>query len=375
MAEIISIEKRGQFVVFELNDGSCVQFDLKNQQTIGKKGAPVKGLSSQLKGIMLDDVRDKFTDKGYFEFLQMMVNVRSYPSYSLAGVLSRAPEYEYLEGYCKLGIRADPNIGIPVNHLPKSLIQYVKESQNASSYLQRDTVRCWMANEGLFQSVLSQKNDLNAHIVNRIIGDILGERRYGGSAYGRYHDLIDVYRYDPAALTRYLVSMHMYEGLLISDAARLLRDYAMMQNIMSGGEHSYDKYPRHLMTVHHITNRNYQRLTRSFDEEKFKKTYDGSLETTVDNYVFICPKQAKQIKDEAVQQQHCVAAYIDSVLEGKCHIIFMRDRANPHQSLITLEVVNGSVVQAKGNHNRDTTPEEDMVIRKYERRLRQRKAA
>lgn len=372
MANVVNIRKEGQFVIFTLDDKSTVQYDLKNRATIGKKGAPVKGLSSQLKGIMLADVKDKFEDHGFYEFLHKLRDVKSYPCYSLAGVLSRAPEFERLEGYCRLGINADVNIGYSVSDIPRPLLNWIRDAGNPHIILDSKMVEVWKSDPGVFQAILSQRDEINAPYVDGMIGMLVNERRHGVSHYGTLNELIGKYSYNPATLVNYVSEICMYEGFTVGDCVYELRDYAMMQTAMTEGAHGFEKYPRHLLTVHRIAQRNYNRLRTFVDNDKFKATYDGRLEMRVGNYTFICPENASQIKDEAVQQQHCVAAYIDRILEGKCHIVFMRKKDDPSKSCVTLEVVKGRVVQAKGSHNREVTADEAAVINLYVNRLQKR---
>ena len=64
-------------------------------------------------------------------------------------------------------------------------------------------------------------------------------------------------------------------------------------------------------------------------------------------------------------QNNCVASYIDKVMSAQCHIMFMRKKDNPTQSVVTLEIKDGLVVQQKGPFNRDTTEEENQVIQQF----------
>lgn len=83
------------------------------------------------------------------------------------------------------------------------------------------------------------------------------------------------------------------------------------------------------------------------------------------------PKQIQDIKDEAVQQHNCVASYIDRVINGECHIMFMRNKFSPSKSLVTLEVVDGRIVQARREFNRDLTASESEAVNQYNERSTQ----
>lgn len=375
MAQLVSIEKQNQYVIFRLSDESSVMYDLERDVTIGKKGDPVRGLNSQLRGIKLESVKPLFSDIGFYNYLCRLQTAKTYPSYTLSGVLSRVIEFPYLEGYVRLGINADPRISTPVSNVPKLLLKWIKDRGPNAPYLTTEYIDAWKANEAEAQAMLSVRDATNYKYVDLLVSSMITERGSTRSKYGKFHDLLETYRYDPATLARYIYQISYYEGLDILNATQLLRDYAMMQTQLSDGKHSFDKYPRNLLSVHHIVQRNVYRLRRSFDEEAFKATYDESLCASIGDYIFVCPSCSSQVKNEGVQQLHCVAAYIDDIIDGRCHIIFMRERRRPNKSYLTLEVVDNSVVQAKGFHNRDVTPEEAVVIERYNSYLRARKVA
>ena len=74
----------------------------------------------------------------------------------------------------------------------------------------------------------------------------------------------------------------------------------------------------------------------------------------------------EDIKKEAVQQSNCVVSYIDRVINGQCDIIFMRNANTPNESLVTVEIRNKKVVQARRRFNESVTDEQQKVLDKYE---------
>ena len=202
------------------------------------------------------------------------------------------------------------------------------------------------------------------HLDKKMISEIL---MYNVSSHygGVFEELIKDYNYNVKSLIKYFDYIYGYEALSPTGwggALVELRDYARMARSMSN---KFDKYPKNLLTVHKITARNYNRLKEYYDEVAFRNRYDKRFETIIDDYVFIYPKCSERIKDEAVQQGNCVASYIKYVIDGRCDILFMRNADAPTSSLITIEVRDNKVVQAKGRHNRDVTKSEAAVIEKY----------
>lgn len=142
---------------------------------------------------------------------------------------------------------------------------------------------------------------------------------------------------------------------------RELYDYVRMMSEISD---KFDKYPRNFLTTHRIACRNYNRLKEHFEEEKFKQKINREYECSFGKYVFIYPSSTQEIKNEAVKQNNCVASYIKRVINGECHILFMRRKGFEKDSLVTIEVdvAKNKIVQAKGKFNRDTTEEENKAI-------------
>jgi len=56
-------------------------------------------------------------------------------------------------------------------------------------------------------------------------------------------------------------------------------------------------------------------------------------------------------------------------MNGECHIMFMRYKNTPQDSLVTLEIRGDKVVQKRGRFNRETTDEENKYITKFEKHL------
>ena len=91
------------------------------------------------------------------------------------------------------------------------------------------------------------------------------------------------------------------------------------------------------------------------------------MERTFGDYRFIYPSCTQDIKDEATSQSNCVASYIDRVLDGDCHIMFLRYKDSPDKSLVTLEIRGDKIVQARQRYNNPCTKEQESVIEAWEK--------
>lgn len=145
-----------------------------------------------------------------------------------------------------------------------------------------------------------------------------------------------------------------------------LYDYANMMKQLSP---KFDKYPRHFLTTHKIACRNYNRMKKEFSEELFKKRINKQYECSFGDYIFIYPDSTQDIKDEATMQNNCVTSYIDKVIDGQCHILFLRKKNKPDESLVTIEVRNNHIVQARRRFNDDVTVEDQKAIDAFNKKF------
>lgn len=205
-------------------------------------------------------------------------------------------------------------------------------------------------------------------LTDRDIETILCTRFWQNDKYISYFNKwISVYNYNPKALLLYIDMLKTHEALLINSTfIYALEDYIRMMSAIST---KFEKYPKNFLTTHQIAIRNYDRLRKEFSEELFKKRINTKYECEFGDYIFIYPKSTQDIKDEAVQQNNCVASYIDKVIDGNCHIMFLRKKDNIHKSLITIEIVDNKIIQALRRYNMDITEEEKEIVNKWNKKF------
>lgn len=360
--------KEHRYIVFEFPDGKNVKYDLATGETIGKLGKPVKSLNSQLSGFNVYDVIDLFENENYKNYLRFVlkyfVNDKKWSWRNGAEVnrvknvgtfLSKINKYSHFEQYFAIGIHnVHYNLTYKLSDIPKSLIKAVKQYDLR---LDNALVKYYIEDSNMFNILM--ETELN-NFTNAIRLDIFKERDF--YRYGPIYTLIKEYNYNPTSLLKYIDNLITYEGLDLNNIPRELYDYARM---MRGISPKYEKYPKNFLTTHKIASRNYQRFMTQFEEQLFTNRIDPTMEWKYNGFKFIYPKTSQEIKDEAVQQSTCVASYIKRVIDGECHILFLRHSDSVDQSLVTIEVKNNKVVQAKGKYNRDMTAEEAAVVDKY----------
>lgn len=356
----MNIVKEKQFFIFHLDDDKTVKYDLSTGQVIGKKGQPVNSINSQLRGYDIQDILNSFENPGYRNYFKAIYNSLRYKITNMGTLLSYARKYRIAEQYYIIGITVPINWNTSISDVPKGLLNICQKHKITLT-------------AGLLKSYKTLPNEINwafnqefHYLAPKDLVNIFTNTKYvpRKDVYAWYYEpyikLFQEENYDYKALLRYIDNLAAFEGLEnINTIIVELYDYVNMMKKLSP---KFDKYPRYFLTTHQIAIRNYNRLMQQFDEEDFKKQYTEKYNITYKDYTFTYPKTIQDIKDEAVSQSNCVASYIKYVLDGKCHIIFMRYKDTPDTSLVTIEIRNDQIVQAKGAYNRELTQTEKEAV-------------
>jgi len=118
-----------------------------------------------------------------------------------------------------------------------------------------------------------------------------------------------------------------------------------------------------LKQTHDITARNHKIHVTPEDELKFKAQYDDFKQVKCEDYVVVAPEKSDDLKAEGDNLNHCVASYIKKVIDGESLIFFLRK--DPAISLLTLQIKDGKIIQARGMHNRQPNKEEVAAVEKF----------
>lgn len=143
-----------------------------------------------------------------------------------------------------------------------------------------------------------------------------------------------------------------------------LRDYLDMCAAMDIKPTLYSSY---LKQTHDITSRNFEVKLTDGQEEMFANAYKNfkPFITKDKMYTISCPKNSDDVKHEGSDLNHCVATYISKVLKRNCLIVFLRKTKTVDKPLVTIEINNKAIVQARGASNRSITEEEYIAICEY----------
>ena len=366
----MKIYKEKQFLVFDFEDGVTVKYDFATKTCIGKRGKPVKDLCSQLRGLTVNELCDCCSDKQYGKFLRFVKRCGDYYNRGISNIgtiLDRVPDFSRFEQIFSAGIEdiiMDSNFSYTINDIPKSLIKLcrnhnIKLSNTFLNFYKNKPNEYLLAYN--LEYISLDDNDLFTILNCQSSSYSRTEYRWIYSS--RFIRLLDEYGYTTKALLNYCDYCKTFEAINNMEyLLRELEDYAQMMREISP---KFDKYPRHFLTTHKIAARNYNRLKKQFEEDKFKARINLDMERTFGDYRFIYPKSIQDIKNESVQMNNCVSSYIQRVIDGHCHILFLRYKDSPDESLVTIEVRNNFIVQALQKYNNPLTKEQREIVDKW----------
>lgn len=367
--------KKGADLIFTCDDGKTVKYNLNTGVCIGKNGKPCMYLNSQLRGYSVDEIANSFEDKNFGKFISHVAQKCSRNGQGIQNigtVFQRMDEYKREEQIYSAGLTLAGTFGKDyfrgtINEIPKGLVKILREIRESVNNV---NVEEYKAHPDAFNYAFNHefislsKRDAYRFLVYICSNWDRNELRY---TYGnKFFNICDKYGYTPKSLLNYIDYLVTYEALSPDYPSKILGEIDDNCNMLSQMSDKYDRYPRHFLTSHQITSRTYQRWKQEFNEELFAKRVNTKMEVTIGDYKFIYPKTTKDIKDEAVQQSNCVASYIDKVIGGSCDIILMRKKNDVENSLVTVEVRNGKVVQARQRFNESVNESEQKALDKYD---------
>lgn len=182
-----------------------------------------------------------------------------------------------------------------------------------------------------------------------------------------FFELVERYNYEIKSLINYLLGyLRPFENLAPYNSLHHLRDYYRMASQIG---RDVKKYPKYLRSMHDIITSNFNAYKKEYSEELFLKTRREELDYSEDEFSIITPRSPKEIISEGTDLNHCVGSYIENILEGKTCIFFLRRTDEKEKSLITLELKNNCIVQAKGSRNRSLDSDERKFLNKYCKKL------
>lgn len=354
----ITVKKDRSKLLFSKTDGKTAIYDLADQQCYNYQGRKVKSLNSFFANYRMYDL--EWEDQNYRKFIK---TVESNTRFSSIGtLLTNLHDFRHNEGYILLGLPVNSRMHKPISEYPKSVRKflvnkYVTNPNLTNRYSHSyDCVR-WLqyfsedsVDKLRFVELISKLdftdafNDLGAYDINQIFG------------------MAKDYNMDLKSLLLKINEYIQREGLTLDSTLRNLSDYNRMAKAMSA---KYQKYPKYLLSTHQIVIRNFNAFRETYEEQAFLNQIDKSLAHKGVTYSVLIAEKSQDVKNEGANQHHCVASYVRSIINGKTQIVFMRNNQQLDNPLLTLEVNNGKVQQAKGAYNRNPSEDELKFIHTY----------
>ena len=134
---------------------------------------------------------------------------------------------------------------------------------------------------------------------------------------------------------------------------------------------NYDRYPRYLKTYHDIAVKNYNLVKNINLNKKFKSIASDFVKYEYSNEIYsvVRPQKSEDLSREGSVLNHCVASYVERVVEKSTTIMFLRKNSDITAPFVTLEIQKNKVRQSSGKNNSRVGIEESKFLKDYEKHL------
>lgn len=258
------------------------------------------------------------------------------------------------------GMKFDDSKTKPVDILgvPKYLIPYLKRMPILSWH----RVKCLRKMDGL----VGGNN-------TKVFLEVLHDEGLSDSFFNCdniFFELMEDYGYKDARKLLLYVGrdVKLQQGIMnMRDALVYLRDYNRMSRVM--GYPHYDRYTKNLKKDHDVTSMNYKVVGSAMKNNGFVAAVQAvrysALSHKRPDYSIVLPSDIQSVIDEGSSLSHCVASYVDDIIDGKCKILFMRETEAEDKPFVTIEVREDKVRQVRGQSNRRPTPNEMAYVSRW----------
>lgn len=155
------------------------------------------------------------------------------------------------------------------------------------------------------------------------------------------------------------------QGLHSNTALSEYADYIRMTTEM--GYERFDRYPKFLRTAHDIASRNYKVKLNEIETKEWESTYERNKQFayTYQGFKIFPPKEPSDLVKEGNVLGHCVGSYVNKVRKGTSTILFLREREDIEKPLVTIEIRDNRITQARGKMNNPPNQEQNAIIKKF----------
>lgn len=405
--------KSGSMLHFE-RDGKLLSYDLsdnKFKKKLKRNGGEYKEIvnaAAFFRNLSVRDIADGFKQETYASLIRNVNDGYRYDTYgrkarNFARIFESLSKYVHLESYLLLEIPFTSHYVFtkPASIYSKEVLEFMKESR-----IQFDG-NSW---EKWYLKYPKLFTDVCTHIRKRWYLDLEVYRMFYSMVrsgnFEKFALLVDKQQKEPEFIDRwyqektiketgygceyktlfdYLVRCERTEACDFGHAITLYRDYLKMMREIERNKyisklretrdnvdvytigfknfHKVEKYPKYLKVRHDIVQKNYNYWSDKVDDKVFSKCVVKGYEWAKGGYYMVVPRKSGDVRNEGTTLHHCVASYISRIMDGTTQIVFMRQ--DPNESLVTVEIRAGAIVQARGYNNRSVTDEEGEWLRSY----------
>lgn len=161
------------------------------------------------------------------------------------------------------------------------------------------------------------------------------------------------------------IGIQKFQNYLVKQgqSLQIYRDYLNLLSLLDVPLTSKSTLlPKNLKEAHDKASERFTFANNAEKQAKYQERFQDliKLNMEIGDFKFVIPEQLEEIVAEGEHLHHCVGSYTDKVLKGETLIVFIRSKENFNESLYTMEVKNGRVLQIRGRYN--SSPEEKARI-------------
>jgi len=340
----IRVHKEGRYLKFT-KDGNEFSFDIVTGQAYSHHGNPVKTLARYFRGMSLSEAIRSFEDPNYRNWFWHVCR-RNRRMSNMGSILKEFKHYLHLESFFCSGFTGH---NVPDEPLDRKLIRVLHKFDLGWTH----------ERQRLFETV---GVDAFAQIADR--GHLGRFTRYMAS---RTIESLIENGYSITDLIKYIEYLEFVEGVVTPHLLSDIKDYWSEARLVSQNP---SRYPKNFLSTKRNTNYRYSMNREKYDESGFElisKKHAPGLYFRRGEYQVIYPTKAEDIRAEGTELNHCVASYVSKVVDGDCHIVFMRRADAPDEALVTVQLsLAYNVIQSRGFGNRSLTDAETEFLEQYQ---------
>lgn len=363
------VKKEKQILIFD-DDKNLVKYDINTDAIIfGTVN------NNKLLHMSIESVKEYFEDENMWFMFRDICKKEN--CNTLIRALGEFYKYKNFEQIYSAGLKVfmtpseygyNGNFDYTIKDIPKGLRRICKEN---NFYLDNRMVQSYLQNPDIYNAVFFIKDEYKG--LKKTNLKLLTESKTQNTLFLVW--LHDCFGYNIRDLARYFD--YLKTEFKMRNMQNMIKEYKDYVKKSFYVYEVFEKYPKNFAEAYQQVSITYKDMKkeqrnkaakklaeqrRQLEKAYFEKHIKHEYEIEYKDYVFIYPKSAEEIRKEGRNNHNCVATYIQNVIEHRCDILFLRKKDAPNKSLVTIEVRNGKIVQARRVCNSDITEEDKEAI-------------